>query len=257
MEAAEEIFAGWQETMIWSCLQKVMGEIYAEQGQRPEAAMALLGDFCFVAGKPSESLVRCRPEECRQEFVIMVPQNELWEEMIERCYREKAKKVTRYAFRKDPDVFREEKLRKITEALPSEYSIRLLDEEIYRWCREGQQMKEREWCRDWVSQYPDYETYEKYGLGVVVLKDGEPVAGASSYSSYQGGIEIEIDTRPDYRRRGLARICGAKLILECRKRGLYPSWDAQNPWSKELAGQLGYQYDHSYTAYEIWGWDQA
>ena len=51
---------------------------------------------------------------------------------------------------------------------------------------------------------------------------------ASSYTVYRGGIEIEIDTHPDHRRRGLARACGAALMLECLKRGLY-SWDAQNP----------------------------
>lgn len=252
IEKAEEIFAGWQETLIWSCLQGVMGEIYTEQVTKPESAMALLGDFCFLAGVPDEELTRFRPAGCAQEFVIMVPRDEGWEEMIERCYKRKAKKVTRYAFHKEPDVFCKEKLEKMVSALPGEYILRMLDEELFCWCREGQ--KEREWCRDWVSQYADYGMYRKYGLGVVVIKDGEPVSGASSYSSYRGGIEIEIDTREDYRRRGLARVCGAKLILECLKRGLYPSWDAQNPWSKALAESLGYRYDHEYTAYEIWGW---
>lgn len=72
------------------------------------------------------------------------------------------------------------------------------------------------------------------------------------YSSYRGGIEVEIDTREDHRRKGLAYICGAGLILECVSRGLYPSWDAQNLWSVALAEKLGYHFDHAYTAYEIW-----
>lgn len=88
-------------------------------------------------------------------------------------------------------------------------------------------------------------------LGAVILKDGHPVSGASSYSGYQGGIEIEIDTREDYRRKGLATVCGAKLILECLDRGWYPSWDAQNKWSVALAQKLGYHYDREYTAYEV------
>ena len=257
METAEEIFAGWQETLIWSCLQGVMGEIYTERAQKPESAMAFLGDFCFLAGKADEELVRYRPKNCRQEFVIMVPQDEAWEEMIEHCYQEKAKRVTRYAFRKEPGVFSIEKLEEMAAALTPEHSVRLIDEELYRWCREGLHRKEREWCKDWVTQYEDYESYREYGLGVVILKDGEPVSGASSYSSYRGGIEIEIDTRLDCRRKGLAAICGARLILECLKRDWYPSWDAQNLWSKALAEKLGYQYDHPYTAYEIWGWGQA
>jgi len=88
-------------------------------------------------------------------------------------------------------------------------------------------------------------------LGAVVLKNGELVAGASSYSRYREGIEIEVDTRKDHRRKGLAYVCGARLILECLERGLYPSWDAQNMWSVELAKKLGYHFSHVYTAYEI------
>ena len=110
------------------------------------------------------------------------------------------------------------------------------------------------WANDLISQYKDYNTYKALGLGVVVLKDGELVAGASSYSTYNEGIEIEIDTREDHRRKGLAYACGAKLILECLKRGLYPSWDAQNKSSVALAEKLGYHFSHEYIAYEIVGY---
>ena len=77
------------------------------------------------------------------------------------------------------------------------------------------------------------------------------MSGASSYSGYQSGIEIQIDTKESYRRKGLAYICGAKLILECLERGWYPSWDAQNLCSVALAEKLGYHFDHAYPAYEI------
>ena len=104
-----------------------------------------------------------------------------------------------------------------------------------------------------MSQYTDFAQYDKYGLGAVVLKDGEIVSGASSYSGYIGGIESEIDTREDHRRRGLAAACGARLISECLRRGLYPSWDAQNLWSVALAKKLGYHFDYAYAAYEVTG----
>lgn len=68
---------------------------------------------------------------------------------------------------------------------------------------------------------------------------------------YDGGIEIEIDTRQDYRRKGLALACGARLILECVKRDLYPSWDAHNKGSVALSQRLGYHFDKEYTAYEV------
>ena len=40
-------------------------------------------------------------------------------------------------------------------------------------------------------------------------------------------------------------------MLECLKRGLYPSWDAQNPASAALAKSLGYRFDREYPVYEV------
>ena len=110
------------------------------------------------------------------------------------------------------------------------------------------------WCQDLVSQFRDYEMYKKLGIGFAVLKGKSLVAGASSYARYREGIEIEIDTKEEFRRNGLAYACGAKLILECLDRGLYPSWDAQNPASAALAEKLGYHFDYEYRAFEIWGY---
>lgn len=242
---AAPLFEGWQETMIWSCLQGVMGTVYADSLKKPVSAMAVLGDFCFLAGAPRREFILSEFTYGKEGFMIMVPQDQAWGDMIGEVLGKEAKKTVRYAIKKEPDVFDREKLRAFAEAVPAGYTLRMMDEELYRFCRKV------EWCKDWVSLYKNYTEYQKYGLGVVLLKDDEPVSGASSYSGYIGGIEIEIDTRPDHRRRGFACICGAKLILECLERGMYPSWDAQNKWSAALAEKLGYHFDHEYTVYEV------
>lgn len=244
-ERAAKLFEGWQETLIWSCLQGVMGKVYGDSPESPSSAMAVLGDFCFFAGEPDRELVLYEPGQSGREFLIMVPQHDGWAPMIQECYGERAKKAIRYAIKKEPDVFDRDKLEGIVAGLSGEYTLNMIDERLFWHIR-----KER-WCRDLVSQFDDYELYRKHGLGAVVEKDGEPVSGASSYSGYIGGIEIEIDTREDYRRRGLATVCGAKLILECLDRGWYPSWDAQNKWSVGLAEKLGYHFDCEYQVFEI------
>ncbi|MDE7299703.1 MAG: GNAT family N-acetyltransferase [Lachnospiraceae bacterium] len=241
----EALFDGWEDTMIYSCLQGVMGQIYTDSLTRPEAAMAILGDFCFFAGRPERELVLSVFEVCGRDFMILTPRTGEWEKLIEECYGECAERVVRYAIKKEPEVFDAVRLRRLAAALPDGYAMRRMDEELFLQCRQ------LAWCRDWVSQYPDYAAYRRHGLGVVILKGDEPVSGASSYSGYNGGIEIEIDTREDHRRRGLACACGAELILECLERGLYPSWDAQNRWSVALAEKLGYHFDREYTAYEV------
>lgn len=245
-KTVEHLFGAWEETLIWSCLQGIMGEIYVDNLESPISAMAILGDFAFFAGEPNDELVLYKPKWCTHDFIIMVPQHAAWGELIQRCYAEKAKKVSRYAIKKEPHVHDKGKLQQVLTTLPEGYEIKLMDEDSYDKC------KTAAWSKDLVSQYKDYETYRKHGLGIVVLKDGEVVSGASSYSRYKDGIEIEIDTQEQYRRKGLAYICGAKLILECLERNLYPSWDAHNIWSVALAEKLGYHYSHTYIAYEIW-----
>lgn len=244
----EALFGDWQESLIWSCLQTIMGSIYADNQEKPSSAMAILGDFCFFAGMPNEEIIGYKPKECNKNFIIMVPQSDEWAEYIVKVYGDKAKKVTRYAIKKEQDVFDLDKLQKVIQSLSEEYSLRMIDEEIYHLCRAS------DWSVDLVSQYKDYERYKQLGIGAAILKDGILVAGASSYSRYQDGIEIEIDTKEEFRRKGLAYVCGAKLIVECLKRNLYPSWDAHNKWSVALAEKLGYHFDQEYTAYEIWGY---
>ncbi len=242
---AAALFEGWNETLIWSCLQGVMGAIYAPWGSPVRSVMALLGDFCFLAGAPDRELAGFKPESSKQNFIIMVPQTEEWSHLIEECYGNRAARVTRYAIKKEPGVFIRERLEAAVRALPAGYTLHMIDETIFRMCQENN------WSRDLVSQYPFYEDYARLGMGTAVLAGEELVAGASSYSRYREGIEIEIDTREDHRRKGLAYACGAQLILNCLDRGLYPSWDAQNKWSVALAEKLGYHFECEYPVYEI------
>lgn len=241
----EPLFGEWQETLIWSCLQKVMGEVYADSVKHPKSSMALLGDFCFLAGIANEELLLYISKEYKKDSIIMVPQDTMWANLIADTFKDKAKKVTRYAIKKEQNIFDIEKLEKVVSSLPKEYSLQMINREMYDLC------KSNAWSMDLVSQFNNYEMFQELGLGVVILKNGEIVSGASSYSRYLEGIEIEIDTKEEYRRKGLAYVCGAKLILECQKRDLYPSWDAQNKWSVALAQKLGYHFDHEYLAFEI------
>ena len=102
-----------------------------------------------------------------------------------------------------------------------------------------------------VCVFENKEKYLEDGRGMVILKDGKIVSGASSYTRYKEGIEIEVDTSEDERGKGLATIVCAALILRCLDEGLYPSWDAHNMISVKLAEKLGYEFSHEYTAYEV------
>ena len=83
-------------------------------------------------------------------------------------------------------MFDENRLMQIAAALPDGCQLSPIDEHAYHLCRS------ETWCSDLVSQFPDYDSFRRLGLGVVVLKDGAVVSGASSYTRYRNGIEIEV-----------------------------------------------------------------
>jgi len=242
---AAPLFEGWEETVIWSCLSGVMGSVYTDTPETFSSAAAMLGSFRFFAGKPSRELALFHPEGQTNNSFIAVPHDEKWLALLGECYGKRAYPSVRYATKKEPDVFDRGHLARAARSLPAGYRLEWIGLELFARCGNTP------WCADWVRQYRDYEHFLRYGLGVVVMKDGELVAGASSYSGWPGGIEVEIDTRVDHQRKGLAYAAGAALILECLDRGWYPSWDAQNPGSLALAEKLGYHFSHQYPVYVV------
>ena len=256
---AAALFEGWQETMIWSALQNIQGRVFgsagenlslaAAQGENLSSAAAVLGDFCFLAGKPDKGLVEFAAglEGYPFSMCILVPQNEGWEKAIEEHLGDRARKITRYATKKNPKVFERSRLAAMAANIPEGYRLKFFDEPLYR------QALSEEWSLSLAAQFEDYPAFARLGIGIAAVDagSGSLAAGAASYSRYDSGIEIEIDTHPNHRMQGLARCCGARLILECLDRGLYPSWDAHNPESLHLAERFGYEPAGTYTAYEV------
>lgn len=245
MSTIEKLFTEWEETLIWSCLRGHMGEAYADDLMAPRSAQIIVADFCFFAGVPCKELVDNRAAYEGSEFLIMIPQHPDWDVLIEDVFGEQAVRRQRYATLKEKHIFDHDQLQRLVEQLPEPYVLEEIDQSAFG------ELKQSSWAGDLVGQFDSYEVFRKHGLGYIIRKDAEIVSGAGTYTFYDQGIEIEIDTLESERRKGLARVCGARLILGCLERGLYPSWDAHNRDSLALAEQLGYHFDKAYTAYDI------
>ena len=236
---AEALFSGMEDTLIRSCLEKVMGTVYVTDQKRPKSAMAVLADFAFCAGEPDRALLREKPEG----FLILTPQNERWAKLIEACFPD-AERWTRYAIKKDTR-FERKTLNALVAALPEGYTLQRIDGALYDLCLANDLFE------DCVKHFGSKEAYLAQGRGFAVLKDGALVSAASSYTVYREGIEIEVDTVEAERRKGLASAVSAALILSCLDDGLYPSWDAANTDSVRLAEKLGYEFDRAYDCYAV------
>ncbi len=250
MVKIEPLFRGWDETLLWSCIQGHMGYAWADDIEKPTAAEILLGDFFYFAGDHNaagaEQLVGNIPEDYRTSWEpLLVPQNEDWASVIERVYAGRFTRLTRYAMKKAPTIFDPKKLQSYIDALPKDYTIRQIDEELYH------QAVREEFSKDFCSQFKDCDDFMKRGLGYMILYNGKPVAGASSYSVFTEGIEVEFVTKEEHRRKGLGIAAASRLILECLDRELYPSWDAANLQSRRIAEKLGYEFEREYPTYAI------
>lgn len=234
------------DTCVLSCLQQIMGRLYCPAGS-DQSAIAALGSYLYLGGEPDEALLREAMEETGigNDKMHLVVLSGKWEPLIESLYRGNFTIKTRYALARENTVFDTDMLRQNAGALPREYELKKIDRSLFERCA-GE-----EWSRDFVCNYDSFALFEEYGLGYVITRGGEPVAGASSYSGYREGIEISIATKEAYRRQGLAKICASRLILACVEKGWYPNWDAANEKSLNLARQLGYHFAGTYSCYEV------
>ena len=206
------------------------------------------GGFSIIAGDAASALASKLVLKWPDGFAgseLLVPQNEAWEKVIEDTYGDGAIKLTRYALSKTEHNFDTQKLEKWSREVPEGYEIKLMDGKDFDRCAAS------DWSYDNIANFASREHFCSEGIGVCCLFGETLVCAATPYCVWDKGIEIEIDTHPQHRRKGLARACASRLMLECFRRNLYPSWDAANKMSLDLALSLGYVAASPYTAYYI------
>lgn len=243
----KELYRNTSETLILSYIQGHHGRGWVDRGESPRCAQVVVGDFCFFAGNAALPDAGELAANRTGDWTIAVPLGNGWGDVICAVYGKNCARFTRYQFRKDGH-FDMHHLRRLARGISPGYRIVPIDEALY------ERLWEYELTRDYVSNYRSGADYLARGIGFCAVTDsGEIAGGASSYTVFDGGIEIEISTMPRHRRKGVAAACAATLILQCIERMLYPSWDAANLESRALAEKLGYHFDYDYDAYRIEG----
>ena len=119
-----------------------MGKAFCNNIENPQSAQIIIGDFCFFAGKPNKELIENFPKDYKSAYLIMIGRNAEHNKLIEKVYKEKANKVSRYAIKKEYDVFDKDKLQRIINNLDKNIELRLIDEEIYN------ELRKNQWSKD-------------------------------------------------------------------------------------------------------------
>lgn len=227
-EPLRRFFLGLEaDTLLISALEGRTG--WAFESRDGSAAMVYSRGFVFLGGQAREGFFRRAAERLPGEFLTFSG-SPAWLRIAARWGADIP--MTRYRLA-SPRHFDRDKLRHLA-APPAGFSLMAGDADTYRACRA------EKWSEDLVKWYPDGEAMAREGLMTAACRDGVPVAGCGVYARTDTGVEIEIDTREDMRRLGLARCCAAAFLLRCEERGLTPHWDAMTSISRDLALQLGF-----------------
>lgn len=239
---------GKTDVELLACLEGNMGRAWVDSINIPSVGIVIVADFCFIMGqaqqiKDEEAAIKSLLETYKGK-VIMTEDIE-WVSFIEKNYPTNLNKFKRYKFKKDENVFQKDKLKNFIMSVEPEFKIARIDESNYY------RVIEDRFMSDCCCFFSSLDEFLKHGIGYVIERDGEIIAGASSYSFCKGNISITIGTKNNYRRKGLATACASKTIIDCLDRKIYPRWDAANLQSVSLAEKLGYCFEKEYEAYMI------
>jgi hypothetical protein len=182
-------------------------------------------------------------ERCRGKVIIS--DDSSWLEIIESIYPNHLKRFSRFAIKRELDVFQKNLLNSYINAIDTKFHIDKINESLYH------KVLKDSFMSDCCSNYSSLEEFSIHGIGYAVIHNGEIISAASSYSYCEGNIEITIGTKKEFRRSGLALAVASRLILDCMEQNIYPRWDAANLESVALAEKLGYHFDKEYEVYSI------
>lgn len=247
-QSIKAICEGSNEVLVRGAVEGAMGRVWVPKLENSSYCLIVAGEFAYLLGMPPKGAgaldLKSQIYESAQKG-FLYPQHERWEQWLEEEFEGELRRVTRYALKKDEHCFDAEKLDNYRKALPQGVRLRRMDERLYR------MTLREEWSRDLCANFEDYRHFEAYGFGYVAARGHKLVSGCSAYGVSEGMMEVQVATRKEFRRQGLALACSAAFVLECLERNIVPNWDAINQQSVELAEKLGYVYEREYQVYRL------
>ncbi|HRF93584.1 MAG TPA: GNAT family N-acetyltransferase [Aggregatilineales bacterium] len=171
-----------------------------------------------------------------------------FEKLAQKAHPGKWVCLERYAFSSENlDIT---KLRELSTQLPDGFQVKKIDTALAKALLED---KENEFASYHGVTFDSPDDFVARGFGYCVC-EGETIACvASTFTISNTGIEIQIDTKPDYRGKGLATVAAAHLMLHSLESNLDPSWDAATKISAKMAQKLGYTPQGTYEFYIFTG----
>lgn len=237
------LFAAYQYDRVITdtVLEGSFGDAWADSADRPRVARLDASSFTVLGGDPLAPAARALLH--RSPIFYVTPQTGEWRRLLEAEFGPHlfALRFTRF-IAACLDLAR---LAGLAESLPSEYRVRRLDRELVK------RLPLETGNDQFLEIFTSVDDFLGRGLGYCVLFQNRIVSAATSMARSSRGIDIEIQTVPAFRRRGLGTAVASALLQSCLRQGLTPHWLAANPESEALARKLGFSRGDSYETLAV------
>ena len=230
----------WLPPIIRPVVFGDMGMVCVDRLDEPAVCSLTLSDFVMYAGDAKRPTARYFVETTERPCYVLPSTND-WEGLVRTDSSMRI--LPRYTFSNDDlDPTR---LPGFLSGLPDGFHLRRFDGPAV------EKAASERWSQSFVENFAGPQDFLENGVGFGVFHGGKLVSGAASFAVYDRTVEIEVDTHPRYRRRGLATAASASLIHFCIEQGLVPHWDAANEASRALAERLGFTLERRYAVMQI------
>jgi hypothetical protein len=234
--------------MADAVLDDYMGKAFMDDEKQTFGVLELpAAHVAFLGGDLSHSSAYTYLKNLPRFSMIFVASPN-FEQLAEKVHPGKWVRLERYAF--SSENLNMTKLRELSSQLPDGFQVKKIDTVLARALLED---KENKFARHHVINFDSPEDFSARGFGYCVC-EGETIACvASTFTISRKGIDIQIDTKRDYRGKGLATVAAAHLIIHSLENNLDPSWDAATEISAKMAQKLGYTPQANYEMYVFTG----
>jgi len=227
--------------LVDAILEGTTGRVIADDAGEPHVAVLEIPSLklSIVGGDAAYPSAR--------QYIERIPKNTAlflgaagWEELVHSIHGGKLITMPRYAFTSEAlDI---EHLRGLASRVPHGYRLAQMDLALAR----RLDAEKSRFSEDHMVNFDSPEDFIARGFGFCLLHGDEMASVATTFAICSKGIEIQINTRKEHQRQGLAMVVAADLILHSLEQGLDPNWDAANESSVGLATKLGYTPQGTY-----------
>lgn len=228
--------------VIFPALDQGRGTVWTNSIEAPTVARLQLAIINAVAGDSTspdaEEIIRMI-----EPMQIVFGPDDGWTQIIKNQWGERLGIQQRAWF--SPESLDLDHLRHLRDQLPEGYKLERMDLETIKRVDKRKAMHI-------PTFFGSSEDFYKMGIAYCIKYEDKVISIASTFTPFTDMFEIQVDTSDtDHRRKGLATVVSAALMVHALENGMAPHWDAANEASIHLALKLGYTNPDHWDAYYL------